>query len=224
MSMPENRDVFARKGVLSFLVDAEMASTIREDLEYQRLRDRQEKGPLFAALRHAVRLAATVGPLIIYAASGGFIMIGNSIKMARRNLAKDKGFSFINIAGLALGMSACLFLILWVQDELSFDAFQKNAADIFRVDIGWALTPYPLAPAAGQNIPEIETTARQAGLGTVVLRAGENAFYESRAQAVDPSFLRIFSFPLLQGNPETALNQPHSLILTESQAKKYFGP
>jgi putative ABC transport system permease protein len=221
--MPDRRGVFARKGLLSLLVDTEMASTIREDLEYQRSADREEKGPLIATLRHAVRLAATIGPLIVYAFIGGCIMIGNSIKMARRNLAKHKGYSFINIAGLALGMAACLFLVLWVQDELSFDAFHKNAADIFRVDVGWVWTPYPLAPDARQNIPEIENTARQAGLGTVVLRAGEKTFYENRTQAVDPSFLQIFSFPLVQGNVETALKQPHSLILTESMARKYFG-
>ena len=151
MSKLDGNNIFERKGFLSFLVDAEMASTIREDLAYQRSRDRDEKGPLYAALRHAVRLAATIGPLIIYAISGGFIMIGNSIKMARRNLAKHKGFSFINIAGLALGMAACLFLVLWVQDELSFDGFHKNAADIFRVDAGGAITPYPLGPAAKQK-------------------------------------------------------------------------
>ncbi|MFZ2053738.1 MAG: ABC transporter permease [Candidatus Aminicenantales bacterium] len=135
--MSDRRDVFARKGLLSLLVDSEMASTIREDLEYQRSTDRKEKGPLIAALRHAVRLAATIGSLIVYAFIGGCIMIGNSMRMARRNLAKHKGYSFINIAGLALGMAACLFLVLWVQDELSFDAFHKNVADIFRVDVGW---------------------------------------------------------------------------------------
>jgi uncharacterized membrane protein YuzA (DUF378 family) len=84
-------------------------------------------------------------------------------------------------------------------------------------------TPYPLAPDARQNIPEIENTARQTGLGTVVLRAGEKTFYENGTQAVDPSFLQIFSFPLVQGNIETALKQPHSLILTESMARRYFG-
>jgi len=226
--MPDRKVVFARKGLLSLLVDAEMASTIREDLEFQRSADRQEKGPLIAALRHAVRLAATFGPLIVDAIRGGLFMIHNSIKMASRNLAKSKGFSFINISGLALGMAACLFLVLWVQDERSYDFFHKNAVAIFRVDANWetvrsSLTPYPLGPAIEKDVPEVRTTARQASLGTVVLRAGEKTFYESFAQAVDPSFLRIFSFPLLQGNPESALSQPHSLILTETLARKYFG-
>ena len=226
--MPDRRGVFVPKGLLSLLVDAEMAATIREDLDYQRLRDLEEKGPLIAALRHAVRLAATIVPLILDSIKGGFVMIRNSIRIARRNLAKHKGFSFINIAGLALGMTACLFLILWVQDELSYDLFHKNAAAVFRVDLKretarTEMTPYPLGPAVERNIPEVPHAARQAPLSVVVLRAGEKMFYESQVQAVDPSFLRIFFFPLLQGNPESALNQPHSLILTESQARKYFG-
>jgi len=226
--MPDKRDVFARKGLLSLLVDAEMASSIREDLEYQRSRDRGEKGRLIAAPFHALRLAVTIGPLIVYAIMGGFIMIGNSIRMARRNLAKHKGFSFINIAGLGIGMAACLFLVLWVQDERSFDLFHKNAAAIFRVDMNWRanrseLTPYPLGPSVGRNIPEVRDNARQASLGTVVLRAGEKTFYETRAQAVDPAFLRIFSFPLFRGDPGSALSRSHSLILTEAMARKYFG-
>ncbi len=213
----------APRGFLSRLVDDQMASTIREDLDYRRCRDRAETGPFAASLRHAGRLVATLGPLLAYAFQGEFVMLGNSIKMARRQLAKHKGFSFINITGLALGMAACLFLVLWVQDELSFDAFHERAADIFRVDNDWPITPYPLGPAAGRAIPEVENTVRQARLGTAVLRVGEKTFYEDRVQAVDPSFLRVFTFPLRQGDAETALNQPRALILTESMARKYFG-
>jgi putative ABC transport system permease protein len=155
-------------------------------------------------------------------------LVWNYIIIALRRIKRQKGFSFINMTGLALGMAACFFLVLWVQDERSFDRFHKNAASIFRVDINWgtnrlALTPYPLGPAVEQNIPEVKSTARQASLGTVVLRAGEKTFFENRTQAVDPSFLQIFSFPLLQGDPESALSQTYSMIMTESLARKYFG-
>ncbi len=216
------------KDLLSRLVDAEMAASIREDLVYQRSRDQEEKGALAAAPRHAIRLITTIGPLIAFAAIGGLTMFGNSLRMARRTLTKHKGFSIINIAGLSLGIAACLFLVLWVRDELSFDAFHENAPEIFRVDVNQgntrsAITPYPLGPAMERAVPEIESVARVTSLGTVVLRIGEKAFYESATRAVDPSFLRIFSFPLLYGNPESALNEPHSLILTESTARKYFG-
>jgi len=226
--MPDRKTVFVRKGLLSLLVDEEMASSICEDLEFQRSSDQREKGPLIAALFHSIRLAVTFGPLIFDSVRGGLFMIRNSIRMASRNLAKSKGFSFINIFGLAMGMAACLFLVLWVQDERSFDLFHEKAAAIFRVDANWptvrsALTPYPLGPAIEKDIPEVRKTARQASLGTVVLRAGEKTFYESSIQAVDPSFLQIFSFPLLRGDPESALSQPHSLIMTETLAKKYFG-
>jgi putative ABC transport system permease protein len=212
--MPNRKMPSNPRGILSRLVDDQMASTIREDLEYRRSRDRAEKGLFAAFFRHAGRLVATLGPLLAYAFQGEFVMLGNSIKMARRQLAKHKGFSFINITGLALGMAACLFLVLWVQDELSFDAFHERAADIFRVHNYGAWTPYPLGPDAGRSIPEIEDTVRQTRLGTAVLRVGEKTFYEDRVQAVDPSFLRVFTFPLRQGDAETALSRPHALILT----------
>jgi len=226
--MPNVRASSPRKGLLSLLVDSDLAASIREDLNYQRSRDREKAGRAAAFIRHALRMAVTMGPLIAYAVSGGLFMIAATFRMARRSLAKHKAFSLINILGLSIGMAVGLFLVLWVQDELSFDTFHANASKIYRVDVDWngrvsAMTPYPLGPALETAVPEVEAAPRVASLGTVVLRNGDKAFYQSDVRAVDPSFLRVFSFPLKEGNPATALDGTHSMILTESAAKKYFG-
>jgi putative ABC transport system permease protein len=159
-------------------------------------------------------------------------MFRNYLKVALRNLWKHKGYSFINIAGLAVGMACTLFILLWVQDELSYDRFHAKAKGLYRVEqeqeggqgrFHVNVTPYPMGPGLKAEIPEIKDVARIARPGTFVVRYGENAFYESRTMAVDPSFLKMFTFPLVKGNAETALGQPGSLIITEDLAKKYFG-
>ncbi len=159
-------------------------------------------------------------------------MLKNYLKIALRNIRKHKGYSFINIGGLAVGLACALFILLWVQDELSFDRFHANAKVLFRVEQDQKggqgtfhinVTPYPLGPALKEEIPEIEDSVRVADPGTLLIRYGEKAFFESAAGAVDPSYLQLFTFPLIRGNAETALAEPHSLVLSEELAKKYFG-
>jgi len=159
-------------------------------------------------------------------------MLRNYLKIAVRNIRKHKGYSFINIAGLAVGMACALFILLAVQDELSFDRFHDNAKSLFRVEQdqkgGQGLfhvnvTPYAMGPALKTGIPEIADSTRAARTGALLVRFGEKVFFESRITAVDPSFLRMFSFPLLRGSAEGALNDPSALVVTEDFAKKYFG-
>jgi putative ABC transport system permease protein len=159
-------------------------------------------------------------------------MLRNYFKIALRTLWKHKGYSFINIAGLALGMACTLFILLWVQDELSYDRFHANAKTIYRIEQDQKggqgkfhvnVTPYGMAAALKTEIPEVQETTRQPFMGTLLVRYGENAFYENRIIAVDSSFLRMFTFPAIRGNAGTALNEPGSLVLTEKLARKYFG-
>jgi putative ABC transport system permease protein len=159
-------------------------------------------------------------------------MLRNYLKIAIRNLRKHKGYSFINIAGLAVGMACALFILLAVQDELSFDRFHANAESLFRVEQdqkgGQGLfhvnvTPYAMGPALKTGIPEITDSTRAARTGALLVRVGEKAFFESRITAVDPSFLKMFSFPALRGSTEAALNEPSALVVTEDFAMKYFG-
>ncbi|MGB6867483.1 MAG: ABC transporter permease [Candidatus Aminicenantaceae bacterium] len=157
-------------------------------------------------------------------------MIKNYIKIALRNLSRHKGYSFINIAGLAIGMTCCILILLWVQDELSFDRFHKNADSIYRViqDINfsdhsttWAITQGPLGPSLKEDFPEIENFTRVTGQ-RFRLTHGEHSYDEVLGMA-DGSIFEMFTFPLIEGDPQTALSDPHSIVLTEEMAKKYFG-
>ncbi len=158
-------------------------------------------------------------------------MLKNYLKVVLRNIRRHAGYSFINIAGLAIGMACCLIITMWVLDELSFDRFHQNAPDLYRVEENQSytgrvyhvtVTPYPLAPVLKEEIPEIVEATRLVWTGSVLFRYGEKSFYENRVAAVDPSFLRMYSFPLVKGDAAAALSDPSSVVLTESTARKYF--
>ena len=159
-------------------------------------------------------------------------MFKNYFKVALRNIVKHKGYSLINIAGLAIGLACCLFIWIWVQDELSYDKFHENSPYLYRVEENQyysgrvyhvTVTPYPLAPALKGDFPEIEDATRYVGVGGQLLRYGDKAFFESRIRAVDPSFFRMFTFPFVKGNSETALDDLYSIVISEEIAEKYFG-
>jgi hypothetical protein len=157
----------------------------------------------------------------------------NILKITFRTIRKHKGYAFINIVGLAVGLACALFILLWVQDELSYDRFHAGAADLYRVESDYqspqgtfhlTVTSLPLGPALKAEIPEIQDAVRTDYPGTLLIRYGEKAFFESGVSAADPSFLTMFTFPLLAGEPrETALARPHSLVMTDVMAAKYFG-
>ena len=159
-------------------------------------------------------------------------MFSNYIKIALRNILRNRTFSIINLFGLALGMTCCILMMMWVLDEMSWDKFQANAGTLFRVEQDQPtpqgpfhvfLTPYPMGPALLAELPEVQNVTRVARPGVLLVRAGEKTFYESNAAAVDPSYLEMFSFPLVRGDRRTALRDPSSIVLTEDVAQKYFG-
>lgn len=154
------------------------------------------------------------------------------LKIALRNIFRHKGYAFLNIFGLATGMACCILIGLWVLDELSFDRFHENASSICRVEsnqdfsgrtlhIYW--TPHPLGPTLKAEIPEIKESTRAIGLSAQLIRYKDKSFEEYAIWSVDPSFLNIFSFPIIEGNPESALSGTSSLVLTERMAAKIFG-
>jgi len=158
-------------------------------------------------------------------------MLFNYIKIAFRNLFKYKTFSLINVAGLAIGMTCCFLILLWVLDELSFDRFHENSSELYRAvvkihsDNGittgvWS--PTPLGPTLKDEFPEVIDYARYVHAPQLTLRHGENTFYEKIMWA-DPGFFRMFSFPAIEGDPVKALESPSSLVITRRIAKKYFG-
>jgi putative ABC transport system permease protein len=159
-------------------------------------------------------------------------MIKNYFKISVRNLLKNKLFSSINIAGLAIGMACSILILLWVQDELSYDKSFKDAGSIYRMnwDFKWdgnegigTGTPPPLAAKLVNDIPEISATTRIFPVQPMVVRYNDKFFSENRIFGADSNFFDIFNFKLLSGNSKTALYEPNSVILSENTAKKYFG-
>jgi len=158
-------------------------------------------------------------------------MFKNYLKVAFRNLWKNKGFSFINIIGLAIGMSSAILILLWIQNEVTYDGFHAKKDRIYeawnRAAFSgamhcWNTTPKPLAAAMQRDFPEVEHTARVNWPSRLLFTVGEKKLME-QGNIVDSVFLEIFSFPLLQGNPATALNDGHSILLTQTFAKTLFG-
>jgi putative ABC transport system permease protein len=159
-------------------------------------------------------------------------MFRNYLITAFRSLIRQKGFSFINILGLAIGLAAALLILLWVQDELSFDKFHEHADRLYRVEEDQYysgevyhvnVTPYPSGPVWKDEIPEIEDACRYQWPSGMLFTYGEKAFYEGGCVAVDSTFFNLFTYDFLHGNKATALTQPYSAVLTEEAAEKYFG-
>jgi ABC-type antimicrobial peptide transport system permease subunit len=159
-------------------------------------------------------------------------LLKNYFKIAFRNLIKKKGYSFINIAGLTLGITAFFLISVWVMFHLSFDRFHENASHIYRVmerrhfpdhvEYGFR-TPGPLAASLEEKFSEVKEGIRVAMTGERVIKHDDKIYFENGILTVDPSFLRVFSFPFVLGDKETALNDLFSIVITESMTKKYFG-
>jgi putative ABC transport system permease protein len=158
-------------------------------------------------------------------------MLYNYFKIAIRNLWRNKVYTFINIFGFALGLAVCLLIFLYVGDELSYDRFHQNAHRIYRINSTikfgakedrLAVAPDPMGPAAIKEIPEIQQMVRLREQGTRLVRKNDQNIKESRIIFADASLFEVFSFPMIAGNPKTALKNPKSVVITESIAKKYF--
>ena len=158
-------------------------------------------------------------------------MFRNYFRTALRNLFKHKAYSAINISGLAVGMACSILIMLYVRDELGFDRFHVNGDRVYRfareftqgAPMYFTWSPLPLVPALRTEFPGIQTM-RLAGNGPwSLLQSSERQFQEEKIFWADSNFFDFFSFPLIEGNPSTALARPNSLVITEEMARKYFG-
>ena len=158
-------------------------------------------------------------------------MLQNYIKIALRNIIRNKAFSFINIIGLSIGLACCMLILLFTKDELSFDQFHEKKENIYQltckiIEKNGQATNYGIAsmiqgPAFKQEIPEIEACVR-VNKRDYIVKKGNETFYEY-ASWVDDNFFSVFSFPLIKGNPKTVLKELNSAVITEEIAEKYFG-
>lgn len=159
-------------------------------------------------------------------------MLKSYLKIAWRNLLKNKVFSFINISGLAIGISACFIILLFIQDELSYDRFNEKADRIVRVVFkssvngGKINEPFVMPPVAQtmkNDYPEVEEATRIRTYGNPKVSYGDKTFQNGSFAYVDSDFFKVFTIPLLRGDASTALQQPNRIVITEETAKKYFG-
>ncbi len=159
-------------------------------------------------------------------------MIKNYFKITLRNLWRNKGFSAINIVGLAIGIATCLIIMLYVNNELSYDRFNKNAGRMVRVSFegnvqGEKMSESTVMPPVAQTLkadfPDVEDAARIRDFGTPKLIYGDKSFREDAVAFVDPNFFQVFTLPLLEGDAITALTAPNTVVITKAIAKKYFG-
>ncbi len=159
-------------------------------------------------------------------------MLTNYLKIALRNLMKHKVYTFINIAGLSVGIACCLFIALFIGNELRYDRFHNNGSRIYRVlrqsdmngkkaGVPWTSGPY--APALKNDFPAEVQYAVRAMPDNALISYGDKSFIEKKILFADSTFFRVFSFPLVQGKPASVLDKPNSIVITGELAQKYFG-
>jgi len=155
-------------------------------------------------------------------------MLKNYLKIALRSILRHKAYSIINISGLAIGMASSILILLWVQNELSYDRFHKHAEQIYRItsnagDFKTAVSTAGMTQGFQSVLPVIKNTVRLIKPTTALFTVGDRKFEEHRIFYADSTFLDIFSFPLVKGDVRTAMMRPDAILITEYMAKKYFG-
>lgn len=159
-------------------------------------------------------------------------MFANYLKTAFRNLLKNKGFTALNVLGLTLGLATCLLIVLYVLDEVSYDRYNEKADRIYRInnlvkfggnENTYAASPAPAGPTLKSDFPEVEEAVRVVKSDGIQVKKGNQYIQEDHALFVDSSFFAVFTLSMIDGNPVSALRDPHSVVITEQTAKKYFG-
>ncbi len=160
-----------------------------------------------------------------------YIMFKNYFKTAFRSLKKNKGFTIVNVLSLATGLCVCMLIVFYVIDELGYDKFNTKIDRIYRVnndikfggsDRSFAQSPAPMAAAFMTDFPEIEKTVRMRRHGEYKIRKGDQNVQEPDMVYADPELFSVFSLPMIQGDPSTALSAPNNVVINETIAQKYF--
>lgn len=163
-------------------------------------------------------------------------MTKSYLKIATRHLRSNKGFSFINIFGLAVGLATCLLIMVYIFDETAYDQHHKDGDRVFRIASRnnkgetWAATSAPLSATLKNNLPEVEQSARLMtfpDIDMMLIRYGKGQenkqFFESKGYYVDSNFFRVLDYPFIHGDGATALNQPNSIVISRTLSDKFFG-
>ncbi len=212
--------------LLSFLAHYESEYSVSGDCGEEYRERVQEDGRHRALLWYWGQVVYALAAYSRLSTSIGAAMLKNYIKITWRNIRNNKIYSFINIMGLAVGMACCILILLWVQDELSFDKFHENYSDIYRTipelqGTKYSSNPLALAAVFKEQYPEVRQITRFCSRYWL-MKYGDKIYNESGAM-VDDDFLKMFTFPLIKGTPDTVFASRESIVLTERAAAKYFG-
>jgi putative ABC transport system permease protein len=182
------------------------------------------KGRGVAGLWFLGQLMRSLPTLLLNSLYWSFLMFKNYLKITLRNLKKNKIYSFINISGLAIGIACCILIVLWVQDELSYDRFHENAENLYVATFsnGSKVTPTALSGFLKDEYPEILHTSRFRNIGGNLLKYKDTEIVEPDGIMADPEFLNMFTISFLRGDPKTALNDPNSILISQQVASKFF--
>ncbi|MBX2923395.1 MAG: ABC transporter permease [Chitinophagaceae bacterium] len=160
-------------------------------------------------------------------------MLKNLLLVALRNFKRDKWYSLLNILGLTIGITFGLFLIFYIKDELSYDRHYEKVDRIFRINsiikeadrdtMRWAIAPFPMGAALAKDYPEVEEAVRFVNSGRTMFKNGALRLYEDKVFFADSNVFKVFTCDFMEGNPQTALKEPNTVVLSESSAIKFFG-
>ncbi|MFC1492924.1 ABC transporter permease [candidate division KSB1 bacterium] len=218
--------------VLAFLLRVSVRNGALAEFD-EAFSDKAERSGYFIAyLWYAFQIIALLPEFFKDKLYWSFTMFNNYLKITIRNFMRQKGYSFINIAGLAIGMACCILIMLYVQDEMSYDKYNKNADRIYRITSDLeirggvqniALAPFVTGPVFTNELPEIESYTRIFGLGNPLVNYDGRTYEETNFFTVDSSFFSIFTHKFISGNPDDALDSPTSVVITEEVAERIFG-
>ncbi len=236
MTKQKTRGLAVARRFLKYLLPAEDVAYMEGYFEEMYETVRSDKGTVLAKWWLLAQIVRSVPGFLSHRLYWSFTMMRNYLVITVRNILKYKGFSLIKVFGLAAGIACGLVIILYVTNELTYDAYHPQADRLYRVaarrisltgEHWFASTPGPLAYTVRQEIPLAERVTRfvrpYENADHVLVANGERRFFENRIWFAEPEAFTMFRIPFLRGNPRTALDAPGSVVITEGMAQKYFG-
>ncbi len=220
------------KTILEFFLNHQHPETMIGDYEEEYNFMANNKGTIRAVIWFWFQIMLVLPSFFINSVYWSSVMFRNYLKTSLRNLLKYKGYSFINITGLTIGITCSVLILLWVNNELSYDRFHENSDRIYRVDVRavWgdtkirqAFTPALLTPTMRKDFPEMEEGVKISKWGGTTIICDDRTFNEDGILAVDSTFFDVFSFGLVKGDRNNVLKEPNSVVLTVSTADRLFG-
>ncbi len=232
--MKDTKNRTFRLGVwlLSRLIDRQKHYALFGDIEEFYTIQVAEKGRFRANLRLWLQVLKTIPAFLFNSLYWSSVLFNNYLKITFRNFKRQKAYTIINVAGLAVGIACCICIFVYVHYELSYDRFHAHADNIYRLvmkgDISGnpldvALSSGPIGPTLVKDFPEVYNVVRFQHRNRTPVSYMEKQFLEDSIFYADTTVFDVFTFPLLNGNPETALKNPYSAVITQETARRYFG-